>query len=439
MNWSRRDFFGWMLASGAALKSTFSFARDKKTFAESPKTGFSILQGMTDETSAQFTIVLPKATQWTVQIAPDKALVPVPSLQRTEFSRDFSGQAVHKIFAGNLVLGENYFLRVLNSDGDIKDERLFSALDLSPRKVKLALVSCAMDHLHRDDIWRRFKDQKPDMALFVGDNVYCDRRTLGEVVAIPDPQLIWERYVATRQRVAFYFQKQLTPVLAIWDDHDFGGNDSDGSFPFTKEVTEIFNTFFAQSARPSLVEGPGIARRFSAFGADFFMLDGRTFRGKPNLKAGTLLGLEQEDWLIDSLNSRSTWLLSGSMFFGAYGDFESFEGDYGPAFANLLNRVRGTGALAGFVSGDVHFSEIMDIEPAKLGYSTFELVTSSIHSFTFPGHHDRYQNPRRREADSNHNFLIFEGEFGDNLMKGHVTCWTSGFDPFDGEVLAQRP
>ncbi len=438
MSQGRRDFLGWMVAGGAAFKSTLSFARDKKTFAESPKVGFSMLQGMTDETSAQFSVLLPKNESWSVQIAAAKASTPAPLVNSTVVERDFSDTTVSKISAGNLVLGETYFLRVLNSDGEIKDEREFRALDLSPRKVRLALVSCAMDHLHRDDIWRRFASLKPEMALFVGDNVYCDRKTLGDVVTVPDPQLLWERYVATRKRVAFYFQKTLTPVLAIWDDHDFGGNDSDGSFPYTAESTEIFSAFFAQAPRPALISGPGIARRLSAFGADFFMLDGRTFRTQPKAASPTLLGGGQQDWLIQNLRPRSTWLLNGSMFFGAYGEFESYEGDYPAEFKNLLSRVRGTGALAAFVSGDVHYSEMMDIEPAVLGYPTFELVTSSIHSFTFPGHHDRYHNPRRRDADSSHNFLIFEGEFGADLMQGHVTCWASGTDPFDGAVLAQR-
>ena len=439
MNWSRRDFLAWVAASGAMVKSTLSSAQDKTIFAEKPKIGFSILQGMTDETSAQFTVVLPKNSQWTIQVTAARQSAPVPRVHSGRVTRDFSAECVHKITADNLLLGESYWLRVLNSAGEIKDQREFTCLNLSPRNVRLALISCALDHLHRDDVWRQLARQQPELALFVGDNVYCDRKTLGQKVDVPDPQLIWERYVATRQRVAFYFQKKLTPVLAIWDDHDFGGNNSSGSFPYTAEVTDIFNTFFAQDPRPALVAGPGIARRLSAFGADFFMLDGRTFRGEPKARGATLLGQQQDDWLAHLLRPRATLLLNGSLFFGAYGEFESFEGDFSEAFEHFLARVKASGALAAFISGDVHYSEIMDIESAKLGYSTFELVTSSIHSFTFPGHHNRYHNPRRREADSSHNFLIFEGEFSDNLIKGHVTCWAAGFDPFDGPVETRRP
>lgn len=418
----------WTVAAGAAVKSSLSLAFDHTLFKESPKVGFSILQGMTDETTAQFTVVLPKGTGYTI----------VTSAPRTEVTR------IHEVESSNfcvwgfkvegLNLGQAYSLQILDPAGDIKDQREFSALDLSPRQVRLGIVSCAMDHLHRDDIWREFEKQKPDLALFIGDNVYLDRRALNDKVDVPDPQLIWDRYVAARQRLAFYFQKRLTPTLAIWDDHDFGGNNSLKSFPYVKETTDAFNAFFAQEARPSLVEGPGIARKLSAFGGDLFMLDGRSFRSEPKAVGGSMFGDAQMKWVQEQLKPKGTLLLNGSVFFGGYGDFESHEGDFPADFKHFLSIVRASGARAAFASGDVHFSEIMDIESEILGYPTFELVSSSIHSLTLPGHHERYQNPRRRDADSSHNFVIFDGEFSDQGIKGEAVCWVSGYDQFRGLV-----
>lgn len=421
----------WTLAAGAAVRSSLSFAFDHTLFKESPKVGFPILQGMTDETMAQFTVVLPKGTNYTV----------VTSAPQTEITRihefETSDFCVWGFKATGLELDQTYALQFIDSKGEVKDQREFSALNLSARKVRLGIVSCAMDHLHRDDIWREFEKQKPDLALFIGDNVYCDRRALNEKVDIPDPQLIWDRYVATRQRVAFYFQKRLTPTLAIWDDHDFGGNNSLKSFPYVKETTDTFNAFFAQEAGPSLIAGPGIARKLSAFGGDLFMLDGRSFRSEPKVSGGSMFGDTQMAWIKSQLRPTGTLLLNGSVFFGGYGDFESHEGDFPSDFKNFLEVVRASGARAAFASGDVHFSEIMDIEPELLGYPTFELVSSSIHSLTFPGHHDRYKNPRRRDADSSHNFLIFEGEFLPSGIRGEAICWVPGYDMFRGLVKAE--
>jgi len=430
----RREFFAWMAAGTAALKSAYSFAAPG---AAPVNAGFSVLQGMTDETSAQFSIVVPESVDVQFQVVPSKASVPLPSWLSGNSGHPGSDRRVWRVSADGLQLGESYLLQIKDASGALLDEREFSALDLSPRKVKLGLVSCALDHLHRKDVWRQLEKQKPDLIFFLGDNVYCDRKTLGEKIDEPDPELIWQRYVATREKVAFYFQKRLTPVLAIWDDHDFGGNNAGVNYPFKRETTDIFRAFFPQDLRPSLESGPGIARKFSAFGADFFLLDGRSFRGEPK-KDEPMLGQEQEDWIFTTAGRRATLFLNGSVFFGAYGDFESFEGFHQPAFQNFLGRLRSSEALAGFVSGDVHFSELMDVEESVLGYKTFELVSSSIHSFTFPAHHERFHNPRRREADSNHNFLIFEAEFGADEMRGHVTCWGSSFDQFDGAVAVTR-
>lgn len=424
----RRGFLGWLAASGALAKSAIAKA---ETAPPAPRSGYSILQGMTDETSAQFTLLLPKDE--TFEIRAERPGGQALALTSSVVVREFSDHAIQKIFVDGLTVGEVCRLRVLDGAGNVKDDREFSALDLAPRKVKIGLLSCAMDHLHREDIWRQFYRQKPEIAFFLGDNVYCDRKTLGQLVEKPDPRLIWERYVATRLKVAFYFQKRLTPVLAIWDDHDFGGNNSMGDFAFKDETRGIFETFFAQEARPALAQGPGIARQLSAFGADFFLLDGRSFRD-----TAAMLGTDQQAWLGRRLKPGPAWLLNGSMFFGAYGQFESYEGNHGVEFVQVLKLVRDRGTVAAFVSGDVHFSEVMKIEPAVLGYESFELVSSSIHSFTFPAHHQRFHNPRRVAADSSHNFLIFEGRFGAGDMGGKVTCWTAGYDPFDAMVWAGR-
>lgn len=422
----RRDFMGLMAVAGALFKSPWARAKEK------PKVGVSILQGATTEVEAQFSVVALVTDALTFHVHTDEAVrAPVLSPVRV-VQRQFSSYGVYKFTVSGLLPGVAYRLTVKNGAGVTVDEREFRALDRSPRSVKIAVLSCAMDHLHRDDIWDEFANQAPELAFFIGDNVYCDRKTLNEKVDVPDPQLIWERYVATRLRLSFYYQKKLTPVLATWDDHDFGANNATGSFPYATEARATFEAFFAQDETPDLRAGPGIARGFSAFGANFILLDGRSFRGE------SMLGAEQRDWLRSQLAALPTWVLTGTVWFGAYGEFDSFEGDFPQEFSEVMKIIKDSGAVAAFASGDVHYSELMDIEPAVLGYPTFEIVASSMHSLTFPGQHLRFTNPRRREADSTHNFVIFEGEFSNLEIKGQVTAWTPGYDLFGGPVKAGR-
>jgi alkaline phosphatase D len=439
MGLNRRAFLGALLASGSAAASSLrSESPDSLFFREESKKGFSILQGMTDETSAQFSLVLPKTQKWNLSVARADG-APVALVTSMEiFTRSYSGYAVHKLFVEGLELGVSYLLKVRAADGVLWDEREFSALDLSPRPVRLAFMSCMLDLLHRDDIWRRFEAQKADAVLFLGDNVYADRTSFINKNPADERQL-WERYVLTRNRVRLYFQKRLCPVLATWDDHDFGADNAYRDYPAAEASQITFEIFFAQSARPSLSAGPGIARRWTAFGADFVLLDGRRFRDNAQESGAKLLGAEQERWMLESaVPDRPTWLLSGSVFFGAYQGIENFEGSYRRDFANFLSALAASPAIYCFASGDVHFSEVMDIEAAKLGYPTFELISSSMHSYTFPGHELRHSNPRRRVSSSSHNFVIFDGTFGEGGMSGQLISHSATREGFRTAVAVRR-
>ena len=439
MQWNRRSFLGAIFGSGV-FYSAASLARSlnaDRFFAggQSPKVGFSILQGMTDESSAQFSAVLPKGA-YTVEIS--DGAIRLPS-QVLVVERAFSDFTVHKVNVQGLSLGIVYTLRVRDAQGGTVDERVFRALDLSDRRVKLGLVSCQLDLLHHDDIWNEVAARKVDMLFFLGDNVYCDRTSLVRKVPA-DPKQLWERYVLSRNRVAFYFAKELVPVLATWDDHDFGTDNGDQTYTYKSESAEIFAAFFAQEVRPSLVAGPGIARRFSAFGADFYLLDGRTFRSPAGVADGRMFGADQDTWLYGSLADKPMLFINGSLFFGAYQKGESFEGQFSANFSEFLERLKAASGPCAFVSGDVHYSEIMDVEAAHLGYPSFEIVSSSIHSLTFPGHERRFNNPRRRSgiATGGHNFVVFEGEFSAGQIRGDVTSYSATKVEFTTPVFCDK-
>ncbi|MGE4133093.1 MAG: alkaline phosphatase D family protein [Bdellovibrionales bacterium] len=425
--WSRRDFFAWTAATAAMAKSSVSFALDQIPPASASNPGFSILQGYTDHESTYINVVAKasEVLEFSVQGGYWE-----PRIQMVRTDRASSENCVYQLWIRDLVLGQEYTFSIKGPSGNLLDQRTFAALDLGPRRVRLGFVSCAMDHLHRADIWQELNRARPDLIFFLGDNVYADRRSLAEKVTLVEPDFLWERYVQTRERVAFYYLPRLTPVLAIWDDHDFGGNNVNSTYPFKAESKEIFETFFPQPDAQFMETGPGIARRFSGFGAEFFLLDGRTFRSSPGSPSGTMFGQEQTTWLAGQLQPKPSWLMNGSLFYGAYGDFESFEGDFPDDFARFKTLLRRSGATPAFVSGDVHYSEVMRIESEQLGFESFELVSSSIHSMTFPGHHLRFNNPRRQVADSAHNFMIWEGEFTDQSIQGEVVSYGADFELF---------
>lgn len=442
---SRREFLAALAAAGGSASfspSAFAgYARGGESpqvfFRNDPKKGFSILQGMTDESSTQFNLVLPKKQKFSFGFSVLEGSG-APLIRHQEIrDRDFSDFAVHRLHVEGLRLGGRYSLKVLNDKSQVLDTREFRALDLSRRAVKFAMISCALDHLGRDAMWNQVYTQKPEMIFFIGDSVYTDRNSL-LFKSTPDPEQLWNRFVTTRNRLQLYFQKTLTPILSIWDDHDFGGDNMGTWYPHKEASLLNFETFFAQDPTRRLHAGPGIARKFNAFGADFFLMDGRFFREGGQNRNRQMFGMEQENWLFKHMKPQATFIMNGSMFFGAYTGKDAFEGQFETSFNRFKERLQESQSLVCFGSGDVHFSEYQELEPTLLGYPTFELTSSSIHSSALPGHQNRFKNFRRRAATGSHNFLIFEGEFSEDAIAGLVTSYGVSGVEFRSPVQAGR-
>jgi len=99
------------------------------------------------------------------------------------------------------------------------------------------------------------------------------------------------------------------PVYAIWDDHDFGGNDSIGTAdkfkPYWKHEI-VMPQFIYNFNNPYYGGGndnPGCWFDFSIGDVDFFMLDGRYYRTDPQKSDPSMLGAAQLNWLLAKLKA----------------------------------------------------------------------------------------------------------------------------------------
>ena len=133
-----------------------------------------------------------------------------------------------------------------------------------------------------------------DLLLMLGDNHYGDTTA---------PLLLCDYYHMLRTVTGFERLIRQTPTYAIWDDHDFGPNNSDGTTPGKEGSLRVFRQWWAN---PSYGEeqNPGCYYRFSRNGVDFFMLDSRYHRtpnNTPEDGTKTMLGARQLQWLKEGL------------------------------------------------------------------------------------------------------------------------------------------
>lgn len=370
----------------------------------------AIMQGLTNQSSAQF-IVLTEADRQYGYIVLNSAGSALPVEITLRETRKHSKWGIEKLYVQNLKINESYRLQVIDpGTGKVADERIFTSLNTHASKGSFVLASCMKDSKEelREVMWDSVALSNPDLVFLVGDTCYADNDLPSK-----DEAGYWQRYCETRNLLSHFRQRRLIPTLATWDDHDFGGNNYDSSFPMKDTLKEMFHLFWGHEVSEGLSRGPGVSQVFAAFGQRFFLMDCRSFRSPRNKVTMPMQwGRIQEDFLYGELSSSKdpAWILNGSQVFGGYLKKDAFEYWQGENLKEVCRELAKVEAPIGFASGDVHFSEFMNIEPEILGYKTFEITSSSIHSTTFPGQHLREKNKRRIDATSANNFVWIEAE-----------------------------
>lgn len=427
MKFSRRELIaGSMQTLGAvgalSLPSTLWGQSEAAIESDSYRGALAILQGMTNRDSSQFTVLFPKKKKISYQVLDSQKNSYAVEVRRREI-RAFSDQAVEKLLVTGLSLTESYLLRAIDEQGTVIDERMFRAMDTLKPNPRFVIASCTKDIYVdlRESMWEAISQTEPDMIFLNGDTVYADKDNDSE-----DEAGFWRRYVETRSLIGFFRFKKLIPMVACWDDHDYGKNNGDKNWVKKDLLKEIFEIFWDSETGSELKHGPGMSLIISAFGQRFCMMDGRYFKDPGS--EGRYWGVDQEEFLFEELgkNNQPAWLMNGTLFFGGYLKWESLEYEKKKNFEEILGRLKNIEAPVTFVSGDVHFSEIMQIEESILGYKTHEFVSSSLHSSTFPFLHLRAKNKRRIDATSIHNFMVFETDFDAKTGTWNIYCRALG-------------
>lgn len=104
--------------------------------------------------------------------------------------------------------------------------------------TRIAFGSCARSDKPQP-IWDAVLATRPDLFIFLGDNVYLDTR---------DPEVMRRKYAELAAQPGFQRLKATVPILAIWDDHDYGENDAGADYPMKEESRRLFLDFFGATA-----------------------------------------------------------------------------------------------------------------------------------------------------------------------------------------------
>jgi alkaline phosphatase D len=254
---------------------------------------------------------------------------------------------------------------------------------------RIAFGSCASEQMAQP-IWEHVVGARPDVFLFIGDNIYGDTE---------DMDVLRAKYAKLGAQPGYQKLLASCPILATWDDHDYGVNDGGIEYPKKRESQQVFLDFFGvpkDSPRRSR-EGVYHAERFGPEGKrlQVILLDTRYHRSplvrrpqgelgsrpyKPNEDTTTtILGEAQWKWLEEQLRvPADVRVLASSIQVipedHGWEKWMNFPHERERLF-KLIRDTRARGVI--FISGDRHLAELSMMDGGA-GYPLYDLTSSAL-------------------------------------------------------------
>ena len=255
-----------------------------------------------------------------------------------------------------------------------------------------------------------------DAFVLLGDNIYADTTNM---------TVMAEKYRVRKESAFFRALRKKAPLLATWDDHDFGWNDAGSNYAQRAQSQKLFLDFMDEPASSPRRHREGIYDAY-VFGppgqrVQVILLDTRYFRsalatgsnnvvpsgGKyiphpdPNV---TMLGEAQWAWLEEQLRvpAEVRVIASSIQFLSEFSGAEAWANlpREKQRMLDLLQKTRANGVV--FISGDRHWAELSRLD--RPGDSPLYDLTAS--ALTEPHNRGTATPNRLRDGPTYHNVNV---------------------------------
>jgi alkaline phosphatase D len=254
---------------------------------------------------------------------------------------------------------------------------------------RIAFGSCARQDKPQP-IWDAVVAARPDIYLSLGDNIYGDTE---------DMAVMKKKYDQLAAIKGWQKLKAACPILATWDDHDYGVNDGGAEYPKKDESQQLFLDFFGIPQDSPRRTQKGVYHA-EVFGppekrVQVILLDTRYFRSplkkrakkivgegpyEPTAdKTTTMLGDAQWKWLEQQLKvpAKVRILVSSIQLVPqdhAWEKWMNFPHERERLF-KLIKDTKAAGIIT--ISGDRHLAELSMMD-AGFGYPLYDLTSSGL-------------------------------------------------------------
>lgn len=239
-------------------------------------------------------------------------------------------------------------------------------------------------HDEPQPLWTPIMANKPDLWIWLGDNIYGDTE---------DMELMAEKYQLQKEIPQYQELLANTAMIGTWDDHDYGANNAGKYYPKKKESKALLLDFLNAPANDPRRTREGVYTAYTYGSEDeavkVILLDTRYFRDSlkrnqhgsvPN-RTGDILGEQQWEWLEKELRESTarTNIIASSIQVIATEHRSEKWANFPQARQRLFDLI-GTSRVRNvlFLSGDRHKAEIAKYEHPGIDYPLYEVTSSGL-------------------------------------------------------------
>lgn len=258
-----------------------------------------------------------------------------------------------------------------------------SSLGQNKKLDRIAFGSCNRQDAPQP-LWKPILADHPDLWVWMGDNIYGDSPIMDTLRA---------KYGRQNAQVEYQLLKESTPIIGIWDDHDYGINDGGKNYAQKKASRDLMYDFLSVplDASERKREGGYAAYTYGEGNQQVkvILLDGRYFRDTLERidriyqinPTGQILGDAQWKWLENELKTstaRVNFIVSGIQILPTEHAYEKWA-NFPQEREKLLNLLSNSGVQNPILlSGDRHIAEIMKLVDSRFPKGIYEVTSSGL-------------------------------------------------------------
>ncbi|GAB2633528.1 alkaline phosphatase D family protein [Belliella aquatica] len=249
--------------------------------------------------------------------------------------------------------------------------------------TKIAFGSCNKHDLPQP-LWNPIQEDKPEVFIWLGDNVYGDTHNM---------ELLESKYNTQKAIPAYQKLKENTQVIGVWDDHDYGINDGGKFYSQRVKSMQLMLDFLDEPKDSPRRKQQGVYASYEYGTGEesvkVFLLDARYNRDTlyreegvylTNLE-GSMLGEEQWAWLESELkNSKAkvNIISSGIQFIPTEHPYEKWD-NFPKERERLFDLIHTSGVKNPvLISGDRHIAEVSRLKDKRFPNGLYEITSSGM-------------------------------------------------------------